>query len=102
MLDGSDDAAQRIVVSEGVAAVGRQFANIVPRRKDFGAAGRAENDDAHLLPLHFFEAGAKAVDEFGAEGVALARIVEGDDSNVAVYLCDDQSRWCFHCWCPLP
>ncbi len=84
-LDEADHAAQGIVVSERVASVGGQLANVMARGKDVGTGRGAKDDDAGLFLLHAGEGGAKLVNQIFAECVVLPRAVKRQDADL---ICD--------------
>ena len=69
ILDVADDFAQRIVVGEGIAAVGGQFADIVARGEDLRPGCGADDDHANLGRLVGDEGRGQVIDEGHAQGI---------------------------------
>ena len=81
-LDFADQLAEGVVVSQRVAAVGRQLLDVMTGGKDPDAFGSAQNYDANIQALQIVESGRDVVQQAGAERIDAA-MIHGDGGDAA-------------------
>ena len=87
--DGAEQLFERVVVAQRVAPATGKFVNVMAGGPDAQSGRRAEHNGAHALGSQALEPGDDTVGRLGAEGIARALVVKGDDANLPAFIGPD-------------